>query len=399
MRLRRLHLRGTDQWLGQLKLVGAERETWSRLSRKSDILIFLVESISAPAANILKQSMLSGGADAIVSMKTITCEVEKTRALVVGTEKQVRRGCDSLAGQPFGLSELSKMLLNAIESPPRPRSVMKAGDKVLDFSEGPLIMGILNLTPDSFSDGGLYGSTDAAVEHAERMAAHGASIVDIGAESTRPGAEPVSASIQLDRILPVVERLSENFSPVISVDTRIADVARSSLAAGAEMINDVSAFSDPEMAGVVAQAGVPAVLMHMRGIPENMQDDPVYRDAVGEIYDYLAGRVEVAEEAGIPRDRIFVDPGIGFGKRLEDNLQLISRIREFKWLGCRVLLGHSRKSFLKEITGIEEASSRDTVTHSVTALSYGNADVVRVHDVEGTMHVMKMAQRLKGLEC
>ncbi|MBD3278649.1 MAG: dihydropteroate synthase [Candidatus Aegiribacteria sp.] len=399
MRLRRLHLRGTDQWLGQLKLVGAERGTWSRLSKKNEILTFLVESIPAPAANILKQSMLSGGADAIVSMKSITCEIEKTRALVVGTEKQIRRGCDSLAGQPFGLSKLSIMLLRAIESPPRPRSTMSIGNKTLDFSEGPLIMGILNLTPDSFSDGGLYSSTEAAVEHAERMALQGAAIVDIGAESTRPGAKPVPASQQLDRIIPVLERLNDSFNPVISIDTRMAEVANASLAAGAEMVNDVSAFSDPEMANVVAQEDVPAVVMHMQGIPQNMQDDPVYRDTVGEIYDYLAGRIEVAEKAGIPRDRIFVDPGIGFGKRLENNLELISRLREFRWLGCRVLLGHSRKSFLGELTGIQEASRRDGVTHTITALSCGDADVVRVHDVEGTMQVIKVANRLRGMKC
>lgn len=396
MRLRRLHLSGTRQWLRQLKLVGAEKETWFRLSRKSEIMVFLIEDVSAPAANILKQSMLSGGADAIVSMKSITCEIERTGALIVGTEKQIKRGCDSLSGQPFGLSRLSAILFRAIESPPQPPFEMNARNKLLDFSGGPLVMGILNLTQDSFSDGGLYSSTNAAVEHAECMASHGAAIVDIGAESTRPGAKSVAASRQLDMILPVLEKLSGNFSPVISIDTRIAEVARVSLEAGAEMVNDVSAFSDPEMIEVVAKKGVPAVLMHMQGIPENMQDDPVYRDAVGEIYNYLAERVEVAEDAGIPRDRIFVDPGIGFGKRLEDNLQLISRLREFKWLGCRVLLGHSRKSFLGELTGIGSASDRDTVTHSVTAISYGDADVLRVHDVKGTVHAIKVAEGLKG---
>ncbi len=392
MRIRKLLISSDDQWRRELKAIGADPVTWDRLSDKCRISIFSTGLLPVTAANILKQCMLSGGADAIVSRDAVSCRTIETRALIVGTSKQIKRGCESLTGQPFGLSQLANELRAALkDSPQLPGTILTRG-KVLDFSRRPLIMGILNVTSDSFSDGGNFLDNDAAVGHARSMTKQGADIIDIGAESTRPGSLPVPPAVQLERLLPILNRLSSDCKAVISVDTDSAEVADVVLSAGAEMINDVTALSDPAMTEVLANADVPVVLMHMQGKPETMQNNPLYSDVVEEVYTFLEKKIAAAVESGISRERIIIDPGIGFGKRLEDNIQLISRLAEFKWLGCRVLLGHSRKSFLGKLTGIEKPAALDAGTLAVTALSSNCADIVRVHDVEGTMQVLKVSR-------
>ena len=392
MKIRKLHITSDDQWRRELNFIGADPVTWDRLSLKCRICVFSTGLLSSTAANILKQCMLSGGADAIVSKQTVSCITSETRALIVGTMKQISRGCESLIGQPFGLPELAEELRAAMKEPPCLSDRILTRGKVLDFSRRPLIMGILNVTSDSFSDGGDYLDPETAIKRARSMTAYGADIIDIGAESTRPGSLPVRPAVQLERLLPIVKSLSADCRAVISIDTASAEVADTVLSAGAEMINDVTAISDPAMAEVVAKADVPVVLMHMLGKPANMQDSPEYTDVVEEVYTFLEKRIAAAVESGITKERIIVDPGIGFGKRLEDNVQLISRLAEFKWLGCRVLLGHSRKSFLGMLTGIREPSALEAGTHAVTALSSNCADIVRVHDVEGTQQVLRVSR-------
>ncbi len=399
MGVRRLALSSTDLWKHELEYVGADPVTWDRLSMKASVLVFSVDPMPCVAANILKQCMLSGGADAIVSRHSISCRDSETRALVVGTPKQIMAGCRSLSGQPFRLSELAGELQQALSSPPVLTSRINAGKMQLDFTMGPLIMGILNVTPDSFSDGGKYLDHSDAVEHAISMSRQGAHIIDIGAESTRPGSLPVDPKEQIGRLVPLIDEISSQLEAVISVDTASAEVARAAIQAGASMVNDVTALSDPEMGGIVADAGVPLVLMHMQGKPETMQDKPEYRNVVEEVYRFLESRIEEAESCGISRGMIVVDPGIGFGKRLQDNIQLISRISEFRWLGCRVLLGHSRKSFLGELTGIREPWQREAGTHAVTALSSCSADIFRVHDVEGTRQVLQVTGVMERGQC
>ncbi len=394
MSVRRLHLATDEHWQRELELINADPVTWDRLSNKCRISVFTTDSMASTAANILKQCMLSGGADAIVSRKSISCKIDRTRSLIVGTTKQILRGCSSLEGQPFGLESLADELRRALEDPPEPPAVVPAGSRKLDFSRGPLIMGILNVTPDSFSDGGRYLDRADAVSHAGEMVASGADIIDIGAESTRPGSLPVSPSRQMDRILPVVEDIVGRLDVVLSVDTASAEVAEAAIGAGVHMINDVSALSDPRMASLASEHRVPLVLMHMLGTPETMQDSPRYDDVMQEVYSFLESRVERAVNDGVPRGSVIVDPGIGFGKRLEDNLLLVSRVREFRWMGCRVMLGHSRKSFIGSITGIEDPGMRETGTHAVTALSSGGVDIFRVHDVDGTRQVLQVTGKL-----
>ena len=221
----------------------------------------------------------------------------------------------------------------------------------LDFSSGCLVMGTLNVTPDSFSDGGQFLDTDSAVAHGLQMVAEGAALLDIGGESTRPGSEPVPAAEQSRRVVPVIQSLAGQVEVPISIDTRDVEVAQAALEAGAAIINDVTALSDDRLAVLAAQKQVPVVLMHMQGTPGTMQDEPTYDDVVGEVLHFLLERAQHAESFGIPSERIFIDPGIGFGKTLEHNLALLKYIDRFVATGYRVLVGASRKRFIGALTG------------------------------------------------
>jgi dihydropteroate synthase len=242
-------------------------------------------------------------------------------------------------------------------------------------------MGVVNVTPDSFSDGGLFLDAEAAVQHGLRLRVEGADVVDVGGESTRPGAEPVDEAEELRRVLPVVEPLAESGAKV-SIDTAKAGVARAALAAGASIVNDVTAFrGSPEMAGLVAERGAGCVLMHMLGEPRTMQRDPHYDDVVSEVRAFLEERLAFAVSEGIPEERVWLDPGIGFGKTLAHNLELIRRLDEIVAIGPPVVIGTSRKSFLGKLTGRPERDRvAGTIATNVMALERG-ASVFRVHDV------------------
>ena len=259
-----------------------------------------------------------------------------------------------------------------------------------------LVMGILNTTPDSFYDGGNYASADAAVARAQEMIAEGADIIDVGGESSRPGAAPVPAEVELSRVVPVIERIAGNDDVAISVDTTKAAVARAALTAGADIVNDISALRfDPEMAGVIADAGAYVVLMHMQGTPRTMQENPTYTDPVADIKAFFVDRIEAAVRSGIAESRIILDPGIGFGKRLKHNLAILRGINEFRKLGVPILIGLSRKSFLGEILGVPvEDRLIGTVAANAIAVRNG-ADIIRVHDVKEGMQTAQVARRLR----
>jgi dihydropteroate synthase len=267
----------------------------------------------------------------------------------------------------------------------------------LDFSGGCLVMGILNVTPDSFSDGGKFVDFDAACRQGVEMANSGAAIIDVGGESTRPGAEAVSADEQISRAVGVVKYLSENTDAVISIDTRDADVACAAIEAGAEIVNDVTALADERIGKLVADNGVGIVLMHMQGEPQTMQANPVYGDVVAEVLDYLQGRAKFAQECGVEKERIFIDPGIGFGKRLEHNIELLVRLDRFVASGYRVLLGTSRKRFIGDITGKSAADERVFGTAATVAIAAAaSVSVVRVHDVGEMADVLKVTKAITG---
>ena len=265
----------------------------------------------------------------------------------------------------------------------------------LDFSGGCVVMGVLNVTPDSFSDGGQFFNAAAAIEHGLKMAADGAAIIDVGGESTRPGSESVGSEEQIRRVVPVIEGLRERMEVPISIDTYNAEVAEAALEAGAVMINDITALGNERMAKLAAERDVPVVLMHMQGEPLTMQAEPKYEDVVGEVLEFLLSRAKAAEEAGIARERIFIDPGIGFGKTLEHNLSLLSDIDKFVASGYRVLVGTSRKSFIGTLTGKEEASERIYGTAATVALcAAAGVSVVRMHDVAEMVDVVKVTNTI-----
>ncbi len=256
------------------------------------------------------------------------------------------------------------------------------------------LMGIVNVTPDSFSDGGMFLRADQAVEHARRLARDGADLLDVGGESTRPGARAVSAAQEIERVAPVLEELSDLARP-ISIDTSKVAVARAALDAGASIVNDVTALrAEPELAGLCAERECGVVLMHMRGTPRTMQEDPTYDDVVDEVRSFLAERIAFAVAEGIAEKRIWVDPGIGFGKTVDHNLALLRRLGELRELGRPIVVGTSRKSFLGKLTGRDVGERLGgTVASSVLAARAG-AEVLRVHDVAAVREAMVVAEAI-----
>ncbi len=257
-------------------------------------------------------------------------------------------------------------------------------------------MGVLNVTPDSFSDGGQFFDTNKAIEHGLQMAADGAAIIDVGAESTRPGSEGVSADEQIRRVVPVIKGLCEKIDVPVSIDTYDVEVARAALGVGASMINDITALSDEQIGQLAAEKGVPVVLMHMQGEPKTMQVEPKYEDVVREVLEFLVERAGRAEQFGIAKERIFIDPGIGFGKTLEHNLLLLKNIDRFVATGYRVLVGTSRKSFIGKITGREKAGERIFGTAGSVALcAAAGVSIVRVHDAAEMVDVIKVVNAVE----
>ena len=273
--------------------------------------------------------------------------------------------------------------------------IVEWGGGRLDFSGGCVVMGILNVTPDSFSDGGQFFDRDKAIAHGLKMAADGAAVIDVGAESTRPGAKAVSVDEQIKRAIPVIEALTKKVSVPISIDTYNYEVAEAALDGGALMINDITALSDERMANLAAERGVPVALMHIQGTPATMQIEPKYKNVVDEVLKFLIERAKRAEKFGIKRERIFIDPGIGFGKTVEHNLELLRNIGRFVESGYRVLVGTSRKAFLGKLTGKENPQDRIFGTAATVALcAAAGVSIVRVHDVAEMADVVKVVNTI-----
>jgi len=261
--------------------------------------------------------------------------------------------------------------------------------------EKTLIMGVLNITPDSFSDGGLFNTVDAAVAHGKKMVSDGADLIDIGGESSRPGSEPLSENEELARILPVVTRLVDEVSVPISIDTYKPLVADTCLKAGAHLINDITGLTNPVMRNVAAERNVPVVLMHMLGTPKIMQQKPVYQDVLGEITSFFKEQIATAHKIGI--QQIIIDPGIGFGKTVEHNLQILKHLETFKSLGCPILIGPSRKSFIGTITGLPVNERLEGTIAAITVAIMNGANIVRVHDVKECRRAIQVVDAIWGV--
>jgi dihydropteroate synthase len=277
------------------------------------------------------------------------------------------------------------------------KNILKWSTGKMDFSDGCLLMGVLNITPDSFSDGGKFFGRDKAIKQGLQMAEDGAAIIDVGPESTRPGAKSVSADEQIKRAIPVIEKLAKKTKVCISIDTTNYEVAKAALDAGANIINDITALADQRMAKLAVERKVPVILMHMQGTPRTMQVKPKYKDVVAEVLKFLLDRAKQAEKLGIPKQRIFIDPGIGFGKTVEHNLKLLANLDKFVKTGFRVLVGPSRKWFIGKLTGKENPADRIFGTAAAVALcAASSVSIIRVHDVAEMADVIKIVQAINS---
>lgn len=376
--------------------IGVDPYGINAMAPKTRHVNILLKEQSCKIANILKQEMLSLGADAAVARGSVSCSVAATDVLLMGTFKQIRALAVKIEKQPFGLDSISRDLPVLLDRMEQDRYILKTSRREIVLGERTLIMGVLNVTPDSFSDGNLYLDRQKAVERGMQMADEGADMIDIGGESTRPGAQSVATRLQIARVVPVVESLSGKLSIPISVDTTKSAVARRTLAAGAEIINDISALSDDnKMASVVKEASAALILMHRRGKPENMQTGNLaYDDLMGEIIVYLRKALQKAVASGIGRNQIITDPGIGFGKTYEDNCKILNKLEELKVLGLPVLAGTSRKAFIGKITGGEPVQRMEGTAATVAAAIMNGCHIVRVHDVAAMKKVAAMADAI-----
>ena len=357
----------TDDLEKELSSVGFDKSYIKKARGKFVYKNIKIFDLTPAQANILKQTALSVGADCATHRETITAKVEKTDCILGGSLSQIEKIAGKLACQPFGLKKLGEMLLQMHE-------------KDLD---GCKIVGILNLTTNSSSDGGEFYEFDKAIEHLNEMINDGADVVDIGAESTKPYSEPVSAAEQLAKLVPLLEYIKENDIKIpVSIDTRSSAVARKCLELGADIINDVSGFDyDEKMPEVIAEFNAKVIIQHSKGTPQNMQDKPVYENLTDEIYLGLKNKIDIALSKGIKRENIIIDPGIGFGKTREDNFEIIRRIEELYGLGCPVMLGISRKSLLNMPD--EDNFTKDIFTLALNAVAINKkVDYIRVHNVK-----------------
>lgn len=326
--------------------------------------------LSVPQANILKQSALSVGADCATHREVITGKAELTACILGGSLSQIDKIAKKIKGQPFGLKDLSEQLLNFISKKEKPSKTK--------------LMGVLNLTENSFSDGGLYYEYDDAIKHLKKLIKDGADIIDIGAESTKPYSEPVEVEEQLDKLLPILKYVEEKkIETPISIDTRSSKVARICIQYGAKIINDVSGFDyDEQMIDVIAQnSHVKIIIQHSLGTPENMQKNPTYSNLMDEIYCSLHNKVQLALSRGIKKENIIIDPGIGFGKTRKDNFEILKRWQELKGIGCPVLIGVSRKSLLNMPKSTNEEKDIYTLALDSILISQ-KVDYLRVHNVK-----------------
>ncbi len=381
-----------------LRALAPSEEGYEIMRPKLRHYLLKVEGLDTRAASILKQNMLSLGGEVSLPKDVFRFDGQTTSCIVSGTASQFRLLRGKLVNQPFGLRRLNEEMREALHNlEGRRNRRLEIGGRSFDLDRRTLVMGTVNVTPDSFSDGGRFFSHPRAVDEAAAQAEAGADILDIGGESTRPGSDFISLEEELKRVIPVIREVVDGVDVPVSVDTTKAEVARQALEAGAAMVNDISAMRlDPGMPALVAEAGVPVCLMHMQGMPKDMQDDPRYEDLMGEVASFLRERAGEAEAAGIAPERILLDPGIGFGKTLAHNLEIIRRLDELEALGYPLVLGPSRKAFIGRILGLT-VEERVEGTAAAVALGVANgADIVRVHDVREMVRVVRVAEAIAG---
>lgn len=385
---RLLWLESEEELCREFQGIGIEPAEAVHFAAAAERRLVRLAGVPARLAAQLRQEMRALGGEAVAPTGTSSA----TDVILVGSPQTLALLCERLAGMPGQSAELADALSALLRNLARPPRFLAGRSCRLPLAR-PLIMGILNVTPDSFSDGGRFCSVESALRRGLELAAEGADLIDVGGESTRPGATPVSAQEEIDRVVPVIEALRREVALPLSVDTSKAAVASASVAAGAEFINDISGLRfDPEMAATAAATGAGLFLMHTRGRPDQMQAETHYADLLGEVVDYLQQGLMQAAAAGVPTEKLAVDPGIGFGKSAEGNLELLRRLPELQSLGRPVLLGTSRKSFIGRVIGRTEPEQRLAGTLATVALGVARgAQIFRVHDVRPARDAALMA--------
>ncbi|MDD5431773.1 MAG: dihydropteroate synthase [Candidatus Omnitrophica bacterium] len=364
---------------------------------KAQPYLVKINSVSNIAANILKQEMLSLGGDTAIARGALTGKTKETGCLLMGNFSQYNNLVQKLKLQPFGLKKISEDLAEALANYQKEKFILNLGKHKLDLSKRTHIMGILNITPDSFSGDGLLNlSKDSIVRYAQKLADDGADVLDVGGESSRPKAKPVSAKEEISRTIPVVKELVKKVNIPVSIDTSKPEVARAALESGASMVNDISGMRDSRMRKLAAKYKAGVVIMHMKGRPANMQRNPNYDCLITDIIQYLEQSVVESIRDGIEKDKIIIDPGIGFGKTIGHNLELLKNLREFKVLGFPILVGTSRKSFIgKMLDAPPKERVFGTVSSCVLAAANG-ASLVRVHDVKEVKQALRISDAVNG---
>lgn len=380
-----------------IKTTGCDAYVYNKLAEKMLESVIVVDDIDNRAANILKQDALSCGADAVISSGVSKFEAGKSRAVICATLSQAKKLAFKLKEQPFGLKELS-FKIKEINKEQDKRIILCRNKKIKLHGKTP-VMGIINLSPDSFFGNGIK-ETGAAVKAAQDMEENGADIIDVGAESTRPGSEPVPVKEEISRITKFLKVFLKKTGLPVSVDTYKPEVAKAAMEEGAHIINDIYAlqYDRSKMAEVAAKYSAGVILMHMKGTPSTMQKNIKYKDVISDIFNFLHERADFALQNGIKKESIILDPGIGFGKTVEDNLLIIKKLAEFKSLNYPLLIGISNKSFLAKVAGVSELPER--IIPSITASAFAavnGADIIRVHNVKETVLSLKVVDALRRI--
>lgn len=379
----------------ELRKIGVSQEAVKILTPKAFHYLIKLEGIPSSTANLLKQEMLSVMADAAISKEVASFTSKKSDVLLIGTEAQFKKVLPRLNKQRFNLPQVSRKLSELLKNIKKDKFVLSFKDKKMNLARKVAVMGILNLTPDSFYNGGKYTTQARALRRVEEMVKEGADLIDIGGESTRPGAKEVDQEEEIRRVIPVIRKIRELFEIPVSIDTYKAKVAKRALEAGVDMINDISGLRfDPLLKEAVAGSGAAVVLMHIKGTPGDMQNNPRYGSLMGEIISYLSESIRLAQKAGIDLEKIIVDPGIGFGKTSEHNLQILNHLGELRSLGRPILIGVSRKSFIGATLKLplEERLEGGLAATSLAVMQ--GAKIIRTHDVKPTRRAVDLTRAI-----
>jgi dihydropteroate synthase len=393
--IRCLHITNANEAIQHMKRVGVDPTGVKLMEGKTLHLNLKVEGIEPRTANLLKQELLSLGGDVAVDGRGLDCSAKQTDAILMGTQKHFEKLILKLESYP-NLHPLGQSIKETLKNISRTHYSIRCRKGTLILGKRTLLMGVLNITPDSFSDGGFFFDNEKAIAHGLRMVEEGADILDIGGESTRPGSKSLELEEELRRVIPVIESLAEKVDVPISIDTYKSTVAQKAIEAGAQMINDISGLHfDQSLSKIAVKEDVPIVLMHIRGTPETMQKDIHYNSLFSEILLYLKDSVQRAESAGLDPHQIIVDPGIGFGKTIEDNLLIIKNLNEFRVLGKPILLGTSRKAFIGKILNTEV---RDRLEGTLSTIAIGvlnGAHIIRSHEILQAKKAIAVADAIR----